>query len=107
MHSDASYCDFEDIFFVRHPFASNVFFPGIEPLFWKIQNSLFLQFPAYYVSRSNPDALRGFPELAGLANRAFYAVFQGVTLLIVETWSYPGGTFNEYLRIRWEVCAGD
>ena len=52
---------------------------GIEHLFQKSKNGLFLKFPFHFELRWDPGILRGFLKSPGLANRGFYEVLGGCT----------------------------
>jgi hypothetical protein len=71
MPSDAPYCSLAGIFFARAAFVPISFEQGLEPLFQKSQNGLFLWFPFHFELRWDPSILRGFLKMPGLANRGF------------------------------------
>jgi hypothetical protein len=58
-------------FLLMRPLVPIDFEQGLEPLFQKSQKGLFLRFQALILLRWDPDILRGFLKMPGLANRVF------------------------------------
>jgi len=71
MPSDAPYCSLAGIFFARADLLLIGFERGLEPLFQKSQNGLFLRFQNLILLIWDPSILRGFLKMPGLANRVF------------------------------------